>query len=337
MLNVQNYNEIREYLVGNAIVDEGSSCVIEFLRGGVSNTVLKIGTERESYVLKQALPRLNVKEDWFADVRRIITEKDCLKWLNHLVPGHVPQLIHEDEKNLIYIMEFISAPGTWKNHLLDGLLDFRVAEAVAKSLAAIHSLSANEPNIRDRFSNKEIFTQLRINPYYRHLKGKHPMLNRIIDDVSEQCLATSQCLVSGDFSPKNILVDGPRITLLDFEVAHFGDPSFDIGFLLNHLLLKSVKNKRYKESYLNMMVLVLEEYFRHTPNFSRKDLEESTIRQLALLFLARVDGKSPAEYITSEADRIWIRKFSYEVLESNIKTLHELSQLYEQKTRSVNQ
>jgi len=337
MLDIHNYNDIREYLVENGIVDEASSCVIELLPGGVSNTVLKIVTEKESYVLKQALPRLNVKEDWFADVRRIITEKDCLKRLNQLIPGQVPQLIYEDEGNLIYIMKFIPAAETWKVHLLNGLLDFKIAETVARALATIHSLSANQSAIQERFSNKQIFIELRINPYYQHLKGKHPLLHRIIDDTVEQCLATSQCLVSGDFSPKNILVEGSKITLLDFEVAHYGDPSFDISFLLNHLLLKSVKNKRYKESYLNMMVVLLKEYFQYTPGFSRKELEKSTIRQLALLFLARVDGKSPAEYITSEDDRMWIRNFSYEVLESNIKTMYELVQLYEQQTRSGNQ
>ncbi|PYT32786.1 MAG: hypothetical protein DMG57_00740 [Acidobacteria bacterium] len=48
---------------------------------------------------------------------------------------------------------------------------------------------------------------------------------------------------------------------IDFEVAHFGDPSFDSAFLLNHLLLKSFHSPQWMDQYA-LAALIFWESFR---------------------------------------------------------------------------
>jgi 5-methylthioribose kinase len=62
-------------------------------------------------------------------------------------------------------------------------------------------------------------------------------------------------LVHGDFSPKNIIIYQRRLKLLDHEVVHFGDPAFDVGFALTHLLSKA--HHQYKERGLLTDAVVL--------------------------------------------------------------------------------
>ena len=57
---------------------------------------------------------------------------------------------------------------------------------------------------------------------------------------AERLVTCRSVLVHGDFSPKNLLVSGDRLVIIDCEVAWYGDPAFDLAFLLNHLCLKAL-------------------------------------------------------------------------------------------------
>ena len=46
-------------------------------------------------------------------------------------------------------------------------------------------------------------------------------------------------IAAGVIDPKNILVAGDHIFIIDFEISHYGDPSFDPAFLICHLVLKA--------------------------------------------------------------------------------------------------
>ena len=111
-------------------------------------------------------------------------------------------------------------------------------------------------------------------------------------------------LVHGDVSPKNILVgpDGP--VFLDAECAWYGDPAFDLAFCLNHLLLKCVWVPSAKEKLLQCFSVLSSSYLQR---FSSGNLEERTASLLPALLLARVDGKSPVEYL-DEAQRSFVRE-----------------------------
>ena len=107
----------------------------------------------------------------------------------------------------------------------------------------VHNLSAVSPLIREKFQNNIIFSELRVDPYIKRVVEKHPDLKSRSEQIISRLMNEKVALIHGDYSPKNILVADDRIYILDFEVAHFGHPSFDIAFLFNHFMLKAVKHK----------------------------------------------------------------------------------------------
>ena len=102
-----------------------------------------------------------------------------------------------------------------------------------------------------------------------------------------------------------MIVDGSRVVFIDYECAHWGDPSFDSGFVLNHLLLKAFHRPELADRYLETARSVFVWTLSVLPPEILSWFEAATVRHLSFLMLARVDGKSPAEYLTAdERDRV---------------------------------
>jgi aminoglycoside phosphotransferase (APT) family kinase protein len=143
---------------------------------------------------------------------------------------------------------------------------------------------------------------------------------------------TRRVLVHGDVSPKNILVgaDGPM--MLDAECAWFGDPAFDAAFCLNHLLLKCLwrpdAHTRLMASFRGFAAA----YLAGVTWESREDLESRIAQLLAGLFLARVDGKSPVEYVTEDRQRDQVRKVARHFLSSPSHRLDPIAQAWTEDT-----
>ena len=257
------------------------------------------------WVFKQALGRLRVAEEWLADRTRIHREAAAMRALAPLLPeGAVPRVTFEDRENFIYAME-AAAPDAedWKTRLLRGERDAEVARQAARILAAIGKRGAWW---REEFGDQHCFEQLRLDPYYRFTASRHPDLR----EAFEEAIAMARrplAMVHGDFSPKNLLVSVERqVTLIDFEVIHYGDPAFDAAFLLNHLLLKGARE-------LGLACA------RELREFDAP----AVIRHLGCLHLARVDGKSPAEYLT-ETERVRARAAAREMILYPPKTIEEI-------------
>lgn len=106
-------------------------------------------------------------------------------------------------------------------------------------------------------------------------------------------------------SPKNILVGPGGPVILDAECAWYGDPSFDFAFCLNHLMLKCVERRASTPDYLAAFDALAAAYLAAVDWEPKAGLEARAARLLPALFLARVTGKSPVEYITSTATRRW--------------------------------
>jgi len=328
MISVSDEEVLRRYLSEKGFAAAGEQFSVEYLTGGVSCEVVRVKTSTREFVIKQALPKLRVKEDWFSDIRRIITEKDCLSVYYRLVPESTPELLFCDDENYLFGME--AAPEQaemWKKQLMRGTIDFRSGSNVARALATVHNATNKDAAVRERFKEVELFVQLRIDPYWNKIAERHPQLAKQINAEIERNLSTKLALVHGDYSPKNILMTPDRLYILDFECAHFGDPAYDVGFITNHLMLKAVKNKAWAPAYLNLMTAMVEEYFGMIDFIDRGTLEANTVRTLAFLFLARVDGKSPAEYITEDDDKNLIRKVSYAMVRDNLKTYEDVVNL----------
>jgi hypothetical protein len=276
-------------------------------------------------IVKQALAKLKVKENWQCDPNRMNIEMKSNAIYHRLVPDSAPAVYFYDHDNCVFGRE--AAPercAMWKNDLLGGLLDFAVAEKAIRSLSTVHNACAGDRQARSDFGDKAIFHDLRISPYIKFVMEKNRALVPFAEPIVDALMDSSITLVHGDFSPKNILVDRRKIYILDFEVAHYGHPAFDLAFFSNHFLLKAAKNRHWAASYLDMLRYMLDIYFSKMTFMDEAELESVCVRLLALLLVARVDGKSPAEYITETDDKNLIRTLSAAILKRKIETYDEM-------------
>ena len=142
-------------------------------------------------------------------------------------------------------------------------------------------------------------------------------------------------LVLGDFSPKNILVHAGGLILLDFECAHAGDPAFDLGFFLSHILLKAIRTSsddfRDYDRFLTITESFWQSYVdrRSLAAGSLAELVRRAIRHTAACCLSRVDGKSPVEYLDAPCQAI-ARSFAREALRIEPATWDDLLSILEE-------
>ncbi|HXI43323.1 MAG TPA: aminoglycoside phosphotransferase family protein [Bryobacteraceae bacterium] len=303
-----------EYLRTRGMACDGAR--ITELGGGVSNTVLLVEASGRPFVLKQALGRLRVEDDWFSDRERVFRESAAISWLRPYLPtGSVPEILFEDRENCLFAMT--AAPReaeTWKVLLMRGEADAGVATTIGRMLARMISASWGDPEAERVFGDQTVFDQLRLDPYYRTSAGRHPDLKPQFERLMRESAGRRVSLVHGDWSPKNFLVSTGAVMAIDFEVIHFGDPSFDAAFLLNHLLLKSFYRPAWSGALGNTALAFWEACRAGIPKECGRWIEPATLRHLGCLLLARVDGKSPAEYITDPALRERVREFARQLI-----------------------
>ena len=279
------------------------STTVEVLTGGVSCVVLAVTTDEREIVVKQALPELKTKAKWVADQRRAIVEADAMQVYHSITPDNVPELIDCDEANFTLTMSRLPRSCTnWKVDLLEGRIHPEMGERLGRVLAAWHNATTADSNIKAKFMEGELFEQLRVSPFYRAVAGKNENLQTIINTLIDEITTEKIALVHGDFSPKNILATAEQSPIvLDFEVAHTGNPVFDLAFVSAHFLCKTIRTQSAseKEAITSTALNFLASY-RQT---SRINIAESLPQHLALIALARVEGVSPVNYLDEPAQQ----------------------------------
>jgi len=100
--------------------------------------------------------------------------------------------------------------------------------------------------------------------------------------------------------------------MLDFEVAHWGDPAFDPAFLLSLLVLGSCHHEHVVDDFIDEAVRFWRTYSACAGDAGAS--EEAVVAELACLLLARIDGKSPVEYLTQPRKREAVRRYARAVL-----------------------
>jgi aminoglycoside phosphotransferase (APT) family kinase protein len=271
---------------------------VEMLTGGVSSSILRVDLARGPVCVKQALPKLKVAKDWFAPTGRVLAEIDWLSEAQRIVPGHVPGILGADRRRDAFVMEFLSGLRNWKSELLQGRIDIEVGAQLATVLGRIHAATALRPDMQDRFRNDANFYMLRLESYLVETARVHPDLARELIALVHVTQTTPRALVHGDVSPKNILLGAQGPVLLDAECAWYGDPAFDLAFLLNHMLLKSAFLPQHAPAFLALYECMVAQYLPLVAWEDVAPFEERCARLLPGLLLARVDGKSPVEYLT---------------------------------------
>lgn len=294
------------------------------LGGGVSNTVLLAETSKRRIVLKQSLGRLRVDDEWLSDRSRITRESAAMRLLApHFPPGGIPEVLFEDSENLIYAMNAAPANAeTWKALLFAGERRPEVAERAGRLLAILVSATWRGAEWEARFGDQAVFRQLRIDPYYRTTAARHPGLQSHFEGLIEESAQRRVSLVHGDWSPKNLLIAGDAVTIIDFEVIHYGDPAFDAAFLLNHLLLKSLYFEGSQAIFASLASRFWRAFIAALPP-EADWMETATIRHLGCLLLARVDGKSPAEYVKTEVLKDRVRRKARDLILHPPSTIEE--------------
>lgn len=270
---------------------------MEELGGGVSSGVFRVVAGGLRLVVKQPFPMFRVQEEWVVDVERAAVEAEFLRRVGPRLRGAFPRFVAYDADAHVLVVE--AAPASfdpWKARLLTGDADPSLGEAAGRLAARIHNLGLEEPALRPAFDRPTFFDQQRIDPYLRTVQRRHPEQAKPLQDVITHLERDRTTLVHGDFSPKNMLTDGHAMLLVDHEVATWNDPLFDVAFFLNHLLLKAV-HRRAARARLRTCGDAFCQAYESTADARIRERWRDPSHLLPALMLARVDGKSPAEYL----------------------------------------
>jgi aminoglycoside phosphotransferase (APT) family kinase protein len=311
----------------SGLVGEDAVAAVEPLAGGVSNDVVAVRAGHAAFVVKRALPRLRVAEVWEASAERSYTEAAALRWAAGVAPDAVPSVVAVDREHNVLIIDLAPSDyGNWKQQLLAREVRPDVGARLGGLLGAWHVASASDPAVIAQFDDQEAFGQLRVRPFYAVAAERNPAAGAVIAGIVERMAATRISLVHGDFSPKNILVqpvDGGGLWVIDWEVAHAGDPVFDVAFLLHHLICKTVARPELHEELRTTAEGFLEAYSDRTQAALGPVDRRYLMAHTAALVLARVDGKSPVDYFTV-AQRDAARSLALGVLHTAPEELSEL-------------
>ena len=322
-----NADNVVQYLRETGRLDRGVPARAALLAWGVSNVVLRVEPAvGDPLVLKQSRAQLRTQDPWFSRLDRIWRETAVMRVLQPLLPaGFVPRVLFEDRENYLFGME--AAPTehrVWKQLLLEGHADPGIARQLGNCLATIHRETALRPELQSEFGDRQVFIELRVDPFYRRLPEVAPQLAAPINRLIDEMFATAVCLVHADFSPKNVLIAGERIVLVDFETGHYGDPAFDLGFFLSHLLLKTVLHAARFDEYAALTTAFWQTYSEGLQPpavadaasvggcgalaFAPAEIARRTIGHLAGCMWARVDGTSKVDYL-HESQTAVVREF----------------------------
>jgi tRNA A-37 threonylcarbamoyl transferase component Bud32 len=282
----------------------------QMLTGGVSSDVWRVDLPTGPVCVKRALPRLRVTAVWEAPVRRYASEAAWIARAQIIEPDAVPPLLGVDHGTGAIVLGWLDphVHPLWKQQLLDGRVDPAVAEAIGGRLGTFHSAmsAVTDSSAPDDFDHVDLFESLRLAPYFRTTAAAHPHLAARFDALCDQFGAAASTVVHGDVSPKNILVGPNGPVLLDAECACWGDPAFDVAFLLTHLLLKARHRPANAWALHDSAVRAWAAYrgatanARTTTQTNDQTIEAQVAGYWAGLALARIDGSSPVEYLSTE-------------------------------------
>ncbi len=330
MLTPGQAGSLNAALARMGLLAEGESACFEALSGGVSSLIVRADTRAGPLCVKQALARLRVAALWEAPVERNTAEVGWLREAARVIPDAVPVVLGEDRESRSFAMPWLdpAAHPVWKAQLRDGTIDAAFAAAVAANLAKVHSATAGREDLARSFAHDASFHALRLEPYLLTAARAHPDLAPVLGALVATTAATRLALVHGDVSPKNILAGKNGPLLLDAECAWYGDPAFDIAFLCNHLLLKCAWRPQWRARYLASYSACVESYLAGVDWEPREGIESRAAALLPGLFLARVDGKSPVEYLTDEAWRVSVRRVARALLADPVCRLENVARAW---------
>ncbi len=304
---------------------------VEQLSGGVSNQVLRVTTPEKRFVLKQSRPQLRTRDAWFSDLERIYREQEVMQGLHPHLPDVVPEVLFVDRPNFAYAMSHAPLDArVWKAELLDGRIDVALGAKIGTVLGRMHQISAERSAEFAAFRDHTVYVQLRVDPFYVRVQERRPEIAAAIQPIIEEMLTRKVALCHGDYTPKNLLIhpspsgrgaggEGLGFTLVDYETAHLGDPTMDLGLFLTHLTLKAMRAPERRGEFIALMREFWHGYSQAITFRAHAELERRGVRHLGVCLSARIDGTSPVDYLPEEAKREHVRSLSRAILLDGIE------------------
>jgi 5-methylthioribose kinase len=309
-------DNVLDYLCARGWVRAGEARV-ESLGWGISNALFRVVTPERTFVLKQSRPQLRTRDTWLSDLDRIYREQEVMQVLYPLLPEPtVPRVLFSDRANFVFAMSHAPAASqVWKESLLSGQVDLSVGERAGQILGQIHEATARTTSLVEQFADHTVFVQLRVEPFYRRIQERRPEVALAVEPIVTRLLSRKIALCHGDYSPKNILTHAQGFTLVDYETAHFGDPTMDLGFFLSHLILKASKHYPAHGRYFELTRAFWRGYALTVSFRTLADLQAEGIEHFAVCILARIDGTSPVDYLPEESRRESVRRLGRRALQ----------------------
>ena len=269
---------------------------VQSLSDELKNRVYYVASPDRTWIVKQAHSRVQIKERWWIDRRRIFAEKSCIELLaQFLAPEILPQVLVEDRTDFI----LVTTPPPhnallWEHDLINGRIDLQIAVQCGELLATVHNKTANSPEVAAAFADTKAFDQLRINPHYNYIANAYPDLKKAIAVHTNRLLNEGFCLVWGDLRPRNIWVVNGHPYWVDFATAHYGYPTFDLAFYTADMCVKAMHNTAQKAAYLEAVNVFWNSYFQSASYEQAEEVKHQAVHELGCLLLSATDGRQPA-------------------------------------------
>jgi tRNA A-37 threonylcarbamoyl transferase component Bud32 len=297
----------------------------EPLSGGVSCDIWRVDLPEGPVCAKKALAKLKVAGEWFAPTSRIDFEAAYYRFARTVEPGVTPEVLGHDPSRGVLVTEYLpsSEHTVWKDELQNGVVRTDLVRQLALTLRHLHDRSLADSQAHAAFNQPDLIHALRLSPYFLASIPANPELESELTELVNLFERNRHWLIHGDFSPKNILFGRDHPVILDAECANTGDAAFDLAFCSAHLCLKAAWKTQHTSKYKAAFDTFYAAYFEAGTD---SDLDTRAARYLSGFLLARMDGKSPVEYITAPADKAAIRNFARNHLKQTPTSLRTLAE-----------
>lgn len=329
VVDIEDRKSLETYLKYIGKTGNNGDFKIELLTGGVSNkTVLLTWQNGNQWVVKQALDKLRVREDWFCDENRILTEYDGFRWFSKVLPeGTVPQVVFFDKEHHVLCMTAVPQPHeNLRAMILAGNIKPELFKRLGSLLGMFQMAGKNDGGAISLFQEKKYFRDLRVEPFYQFTSTQLPEAKAFYDDLIEQTLNISETVSHGDYSPKNVLVQNGDVVLLDFEVTHYGDPAFDIGFFLCQMLCFANHQQADRQKIKEASLLFWTNYVQ-AANQQNPVMEKRSVHHTLGCLLARVKGRSPVDFLTKEEQHRQV-SIALSMIKNDISRIPEMIDIF---------